>query len=102
MWSPYEKEQCDSLERVKKRAGRQACQAKWVSGKFQWGRTYDECRNEVINHLDCLVFDAFMSFNNTASRSHHFCINYIPSRTNAFDTLFFFLLMLPLFEIPNH
>ena len=50
---------------------------KWVSGKFQWTKTYDECRNElgwlsltqrrklllccqvykVINHLDCLDFN---------------------------------------------
>jgi len=42
VWSPYGKVQCDSLERVQKRAARWACQAKCVSGKCQWTKTYDD------------------------------------------------------------
>ena len=44
---------------------------------------------DIQNHLDCLVFEDFLSFNSTVTRCHHFCINYIQSRVDTFRHSFF-------------
>ena len=85
------------------------CAAKWDRNSFQWTKSYSDCRHELgwqtlvqrrdllsccqiykmVNHLDCLVFEDFLSFNSTVTRCHHFCINYIQSRVNTFRHSFF-------------
>ena len=88
---------------------RWVCAAKWDRNTFQWTKSYSDCRCELgwqtlaqrrdilsccqiykmVNHLDCLVFEDFLSFNSTVTRCHHFCINYIQSRvTLPLDTHF--------------
>ena len=109
VWSPYQKKYIDALEKVQKRASRWVCAVKWDRNTFQWTKSYSDCRRELgwqtlaqrrdilsccqiykmVNHLDCLVFEDFLSFNSTVTRCHHFCINYIQSRVNTFRHSFF-------------
>ena len=109
VWSPYQKKYIDALENVQKRASRWVCAARWDRNTFQWTKSYSDCRREIgwqtlaqrrdilsccqiykmVNHLDCLVFEDFLSFNSTVTRCHHFCINYIQSRVNTFRYSFF-------------
>ena len=106
VWSPYQNKYIDALENVQKRASRWVCAAKWDRNTFLWLKSYSDCRREIgwqtlaqrqdilsccqiykmENHLDCLVFEDFLSFNSTVTRCHHFCINCIQSRVS--DTHF--------------
>ena len=108
VWSPYDKVSCDSIEKVQKRAARWIC-AKWDKDSFQWSHSYDDCclelgwqtlrqrRNlliccqlyKMVNHLDCLVFEDYYSFNTSITRSHRYCINLLQSRVNVYRYSFF-------------
>ena len=108
VWSPYDNVSCDSIEKAQKRAARWIC-AKWDKDSFQWSHSYDDCclelgwqtlrqrRNlliccqlyKMVNHLDCLVFEDYYSFNTSITRSHRYCINLLQSRVNVYRYSFF-------------
>ena len=43
----------------------------------------------MVNHLDCLVFEDYFSFNTSTTRSHKLCINLLQSRVNVYQYSFF-------------
>ena len=90
VWSPYDKVSCDSIEKVQKRAARWIC-AKWDKDSFQWSHSYDDCCQlyKTVNHLDCLAFEDYYSFNTSITRSHRYCINLLQSRVNVYRYSFF-------------